>query len=309
MTVAFISHKDCERHQMGARHPERPARLAAINDRLRATGLDGLLRHYDAPAATREQLARVHDSDYIDWIYAQAPKQGVVWLDPDTGMNEFTLSAALHAAGAVVKAVDVVMSGEAKAVFCSVRPCGHHAERKRAMGFCIFNNIAVGAAHALVTHGLERIAIVDFDVHHGNGTEDIFRKEPRVLFCSSFQHPFYPGTGADTVSDHIINIPLPAGTGGDKFRAAVEARWLGALDTSQPQLVMISAGFDAHAEDKMAMLQLVEADYAWITDQLKAIADRHAEGRIVSVLEGGYSLSALGRSVAKHIDRLIGHHA
>ncbi len=309
MTVAFISHKDCERHQMGARHPERPARLAAINDRLRATGLDGLLRHYDAPAATREQLARVHDSDYIDWIYAQAPKQGVVWLDPDTGMNEFTLSAALHAAGAVVKAVDVVMSGEAKAVFCSVRPCGHHAERKRAMGFCIFNNIAVGAAHALVTHELERIAIVDFDVHHGNGTEDIFRKEPRVLFCSSFQHPFYPGTGADTVSDHIINIPLPAGTGGDKFRAAVEARWLGALDTSQPQLVMISAGFDAHAEDKMAMLQLVEADYAWITDQLKAIADRHAEGRIVSVLEGGYSLSALGRSVAKHIDRLIGHHA
>jgi acetoin utilization deacetylase AcuC-like enzyme len=156
---------------------------------------------------------------------------------------------------------------------------------------------------------VERIAIVDFDVHHGNGTEDIFRNEPRVLFCSSFQHPFYPGTGADTVSDHIINIPLPAGTGGDRFRKAVEERWLGALDTSKPQLLMISAGFDAHAEDDMAMLQLVEADYAWITDKLKAIADRHAKGRIVSVLEGGYNLSALGRSVATHIDRLIGHHA
>jgi acetoin utilization deacetylase AcuC-like enzyme len=294
---------------MGSRHPERPARLAAINDRLRATGLDGLLRHYDAPAATRGQLARVHDEDYIDWIYAQAPKQGVVWLDPDTGMNEHSLSAALHAAGALVKAVDVVMSGEAGAVFCSVRPCGHHAERRRAMGFCIFNNIAVGAAHGLAAHGLERIAIVDFDVHHGNGTEDIFREEPRVLFCSSFQHPFYPGTGADTVSDHIINIPLPAGAAGDRFRKAVEQHWLGALDAAKPQLLMISAGFDAHAEDDMAMLQLVEADYAWITDKLKAIADRHAQGRIVSALEGGYNLSALGRSVATHIDRLIGHHA
>lgn len=294
---------------MGPRHPERPARLAAINDRLRAAGLDGLLRHYDAPTATREQLERVHDADYIDWIYAQAPKQGVVWLDPDTGMNEYSLSAALHAAGAVVKAVDAVMAGEATSVFCSVRPCGHHAEHRRAMGFCIFNNIAVGAAHALAAHGLERIAIVDFDVHHGNGTEDIFRDESRVLFCSSFQHPFYPGTGADTMSDHIINIPLPAGSSGDRFRAAVESRWLEALDAAKPQLLMISAGFDAHAEDDMAMLQLVEADYAWITDRLKAIADRHAQGRIVSALEGGYNLSALGRSVATHIDRLIGHHA
>jgi acetoin utilization deacetylase AcuC-like enzyme len=309
MTVAFISHKDCERHEMGARHPERPARLVAINDRLMAVGLDELLRHYEAPAVTREQLARVHDEDYIDWIYAQAPKQGVVWLDPDTGMNEYSLSAALHAAGTVVKAVDLVMAGEAEAVFCSVRPPGHHAERRRAMGFCIFNNIAVGAAHALAAHGLKRIAIVDFDVHHGNGTEDIFREEPRALFCSSFQHPFYPGTGADTVSRHIINIPLPAGTGGDGFREAVEERWLGALDAAKPQLLMISAGFDAHAEDDMAMLQLVEADYAWITDKLKAIADRHAEGRIVSALEGGYNLSALGRSVATHIDGLIGRHA
>jgi acetoin utilization deacetylase AcuC-like enzyme len=307
MHVALISHPDCRKHEMGARHPERPARLDAINDQLRASGLDGLLAHYNAPAATREQLERVHDADYIDWIYERAPKEGVVWLDPDTGMNEFSLSAALHAAGAVVNGVDLVMSGKAKAVFCLVRPCGHHAERRRAMGFCLFNNIAVGAAHALAVHGIDRVAIVDFDVHHGNGTEEIFRNEARVLFCSSFQHPFYPGAGADTVSDHIINIPLPAGARGNDFRAAVESRWLEALDTFRPQLLMVSAGFDAHAEDHMAMLNLVEADYAWITDQIKRIADRHAEGRIVSALEGGYDLSALGRSVTSHLNHLIGN--
>ena len=199
------------------------------------------------------------------------------------------------------------MSGKAKAAFCAVRPCGHHAERRRAMGFCLFNNIAVGAAHALALHGIDRVAVVDFDVHHGNGTEDIFRNEPRVFFCSSFQHPFYPGTGADTVSDHIVNIPLPAGAGGAEFRAAVESRWLEPLDTFRPQLMMISAGFDAHAEDHMAMLNLVEADYAWITDQIKGIAERHGDGRIVSALEGGYDLSALGRSVVIHLNHLIGN--
>jgi acetoin utilization deacetylase AcuC-like enzyme len=306
MTVAFISHPDCQKHEMGAHHPEQPARLGAITDRLIASRLDLLLRHYDAPPATRAQLLRVHDVAYVEWILAHAPSEGLLWLDGDTAMNPYSLRAALAAGGAAVLGVDLVMSGESGAAFCNVRPPGHHAERARAMGFCIFNNVAIGAAHALAEHGLERVAIVDFDVHHGNGTEDIFRDDPRVLFCSSFQHPFYPGSGADTVSDHIVNIPLPAGTGGDTFRAAVEARWLPALDNFRPQIILVSAGFDAHAEDDMAMLNLVEADYVWITAHIKRLADAHAGGRIVSLLEGGYNLSALGRSVAVHIDALLG---
>lgn len=293
---------------MGAHHPECPARLAAINDRLISARLDGFLRHYEAPLATRAQLARVHERRYIDWIESQVPQDGLVWLDGDTAMNPYSVRAALRAAGAAVKGVDLVMAGEASAAFCCVRPPGHHAERQRAMGFCIFNNIAVGAAHALAEHGVQRLAIVDFDVHHGNGTEDIFRDEPRVLFCSSFQHPFYPGTGADTVSDHIINIPLSAGAGGLEFREAVRTRWLKRLDAFRPELVLFSAGFDGHAEDDMAMLNLVEADYAWITHEVRRIAVAHARGRIVSVLEGGYALSALGRSVAIHLQALIDGH-
>lgn len=307
MTVAFISHPDCEKHEISPNHPERPQRLAAIMDRMIASGIDGRLQHQQAPQATRDQLLRVHDSSYVDLIYANIPEQGCVWLDGDTAMNPHTVDAALRAAGAVVHGVDLVMAGDVNAAFCSIRPPGHHAERNRAMGFCIFDNIAVGAAHALSEHGLERIAIVDFDVHHGNGTEDIFRNEPRVLFCSSFQHPFYPGTGADTVSDHIINIPLPAGTGSEEYRAAVEAHWLQPLDDFRPELILFSAGFDAHAEDPLAQLELVEADYAWITAQVKRVADRHADGRIVSTLEGGYNLSALGRSVVAHIEALIGN--
>ncbi len=305
MKVAFISHPDCSKHEMGSRHPERPARLSAIADYLQVSGLDASLHHYDAPLATREQLLRVHDAQYVDRIHAYAPKEGLVQLDPDTAMNPYTLVAALRAAGAVVQAVDLAMSGEVSAAFCSVRPPGHHAEHDRAMGFCIFNNVAVGAAHALDEHGLERVAIVDFDVHHGNGTEDIFRDEPRVLFCSSFQHPFYPGSGAATVSDHIINIPLAAGTAGDEFRSAASARWLEPLDRFRPEIVFISAGFDAHADDNMALLALTEADYAWITGQVKRVADAHAQGRIVSTLEGGYNLSALGHSVAAHIKVLL----
>lgn len=272
-----------------------------------ASGIDGRLQHQQAPQATRDQLLRVHDSSYVDLIYANIPEQRCVWLDGDTAMNPHTVDAALRAAGAVVHGVDLVMARDVNAAFCSIRPPGHHAERNRAMGFCIFDNIAVGAAHALSEHGLEHIAIVDFDVHHGNGTEDIFRNESRVLFCSSFQHPFYPGTGADTVSDHIINIPLPAGTGSEEYRAAVEAHWLQPLDDFRPELILFSAGFDAHAEDPLAQLELVEADYAWITAQVKRVADRHADGRIVSTLEGGYNLSALGRSVVAHIEALIGN--
>jgi acetoin utilization deacetylase AcuC-like enzyme len=291
---------------MGEHHPECPARLEAIQNRLISSGLDFVLLHHDAPLATREQLCRVHDSEFVEQIFATSPAEGHVRLDPDTGMNPHSLTAALHAAGAVVHGVDLVMSGQANSAFCCVRPPGHHAERDRAMGFCLFNNIAVGAAHALEAHGLERVAIVDFDVHHGNGTEDIFRDKPNVMFCSTFQHPFYPNTGVATDTDHIVNVPLAAGAGGSEFRAAVESHWLPKLEAFAPELVLVSAGFDAHAEDDIANLRLVERDFTWVTAEIKGIADRHAGGRIVSSLEGGYNLSALGRSVAAHISALLG---
>jgi acetoin utilization deacetylase AcuC-like enzyme len=290
---------------MGSWHPECPDRINAIQDRLIASGLEAALRHYDAPLATREQLCRVHDVGYVDMICQRAPTHGLVHLDPDTAMNPYTLTAALRAAGAAVYATDLIMSGEVTCVFCNVRPPGHHAERDRAMGFCIFNNVAVGAAHALEHYGLSRVAIVDFDVHHGNGTEDIFRDDPRVLFCSTFQHPFYPFSGADTRSPHIINVPLPAYTDGRTLRVMIEEHWIPALDHFAPELVFFSAGFDAHREDDMAGLEWTEQDYAWVTRQVKAIADRYAQGRIVSVLEGGYALYALGRSVVAHLKALL----
>jgi acetoin utilization deacetylase AcuC-like enzyme len=292
---------------MGSGHPEQPARLSAIFDRLIASGLEMIVRQIDAPLATREQLERVHEPRYVQSVFDQAPTEGVIMLDPDTAMGPHTLAAALRAAGAVVHAVDLVMNREFQAVFCAVRPPGHHAERDRAMGFCFFNNVAVGAAHALAAHGLERVAIVDFDVHHGNGTEHIFETEPRVLFCSSFQHPFYPFTGHETDTPHIVNITLPAGSDGTRFRDEVERHWLHRLHEFQPQLVLISAGFDAHAEDDMSHVRLREPDYIWITRELKKVADQYAGGRIVSTLEGGYNLSALGRSAVAHIDSLLGH--
>ena len=250
----------------------------------------------------------MHDVDYVDRIFACSPDEGLLWLDGDTAMNPYTLEAALHAAGAVVLAVDLVMAGGARQAFCAVRPPGHHAERARAMGFCFFNNVAIGAAHALAGHGLERILIADFDVHHGNGTESIFSGDERVLFCSTFQHPFYPYSGDDTQAPNVVNVPLPSRTDGAVFRKAVSERWLGPIEAFKPQLVMISAGFDAHIEDDMAELELCEADYAWVTRRLCDIADRHAEGRVVSTLEGGYALSALGRSVAVHIEAFLGGH-
>lgn len=305
MLVGLISHPLCLKHEMGAHHPECPQRLTAIEDQLIAQGLNMMLRHYDAPAATREQLERVHAPSYVDEIHARAPAEGLVSLDPDTLMNPHSLEAALRAAGSAVLGVDLVMQGEIGAAFCNVRPPGHHAERDRAMGFCIFNNVAVGAAHALAAHGLERVAIVDFDVHHGNGTEHIFADEPRVLFCSTFQHPFYPHTGAETDTPHIVNVPLPAGADGKAFREAVSVHWLPRLEAFAPEFIFISAGFDGHIEDDMAMLALREDDYRWVTQQIQAVAHRHAQGRIVSCLEGGYELHALGRSAFAHIDALV----
>ncbi len=290
---------------MGPQHPECPERLAAIADQLIASGVDPWLEHLTAPPATREQIARVHSQAYIDEIEAASPHTGLHYVDPDTALNAHSLTAARHAAGAVVLAVDLVLGGQCKSAFCAVRPPGHHAERRRAMGFCLFNNVAVGAAHALAAHGLRRVAIVDFDVHHGNGTEDIFRDEPRVLMVSTFQHPLYPYSGMQPHSANMVNIPLAEGDGSDEFRNAVQERWLPALASFRPQLILISAGFDAHREDPLAGLRLGENDYAWVTRELLAVAERHGEGRIVSTLEGGYALSALGRSTAEHIRELV----
>jgi acetoin utilization deacetylase AcuC-like enzyme len=294
---------------MGAQHPERPARLSAIEDQLIASGIAQHLTRFEAPLATDEQLARVHPIEYVRAIRDAAPKQGTVHLDPDTAMNPFTLQAALRAAGAAVLATDLVMKGEVDTAFCSVRPPGHHACRARPMGFCIFNNVAVAVRHAIHEHGLERVAVIDFDVHHGNGTEDIFEADEHVLMASIFQHPFYPYSGADDPARNMVNVPLPAGAGSREFREAVTEAWLPALEDFAPELVVFSAGFDAHMEDDMAMLRFTDADYGWVTEQVKAIADRHAKGRIVSALEGGYALSALGRSAVQHIRALGGLNA
>jgi len=304
MHTAYITHPECLKHDMGSWHPESPLRLRAIDDRLHAAHLFDYLVHREAPLVHRSQLLRVHDAAYIDSIEAASPYEGFHALDPDTGMNPHSLDAAYHAAGGAVMAVDLVMRGEVASAFVACRPPGHHATRSQAMGFCIFNNVAVAAAHALEAHGLERVAIVDFDVHHGNGTEDIFRNDPRAMLCSTFQHPFYPHCGADSASGHIVNVPLPAGTVGTTYRAAFSAQILPRLEAFRPQMLFFSAGFDAHREDDMAQFGLVEADYVWITEQTMGVAARHAAGRIVSVLEGGYDLSALGRSVAMHIKTL-----
>jgi acetoin utilization deacetylase AcuC-like enzyme len=299
--TAFVTHADCLKHDMGSGHPECPDRLIAIRDQLMAVQLFDSLHQVEAPEASQAELARVHPTGYIDYLESCAPQQGTYRLDPDTAMSPGTLRAARLAAGAVVRAVDMVCGGEAPNAFCSVRPPGHHAERARSMGFCFFNNLAVGVAHALEKYGLERIAIADFDVHHGNGTEEIFQDEKRVMMVSTFQSPYYPFSGEIPLGANMHNVPLKAGSKGAEFRSAVEQHWLPALHAFQPQMIFISAGFDAHREDDMAALGLVEADYAWVTRQLMQIADLYGEGRIVSVLEGGYDLPSLSRSVAAHV--------
>lgn len=306
MTTAYISHPDCLLHDMGGGHPESPQRLQAIQSALSSRQLMPLLEVFDAPLVEWQHLYRVHEQAYVDHLAARCPDRGTLILAPDVAANPHTLDAARRAAGASVMAVDLVMQGRVGNAFCAVRPPGHHAERDQAMGFCLFNNVAVGAAHALAEYGVQKIAVVDFDVHHGNGTEDIFCDDARVLFCSAFQHPFYPGTAPSDTNAHIVHTPMPAGTRSKQYRERIAEQWLPRLRQFAPELVMISAGFDAHVLDPLADLLLDESDYQWLTEQIKQIADDHAEGRLVSCLEGGYHLQALADSVAAHLRVLIG---
>jgi acetoin utilization deacetylase AcuC-like enzyme len=305
MSTLFYSHPACRLHDMGAGHPECPQRLDAITDHLLATGLDVALSFQEAPAATHAQIERAHTTGYVnqisDTLQRVADGGESRALDPDTIASPGTLAAALHAAGAAIAATDEVLAGRARNAFCAVRPPGHHATRDETMGFCFFNNVAIAARHALDVHGLQRVAIIDFDVHHGNGTEDIIAGDERVLMCSFFQHPLYPYSGAVPKGTNMVNVPVPPYTRGPAVREAIDAMWMPALEEFAPQMVFISAGFDAHREDDLGQMGLVEADYEWITQRLVDLAARHAQGRIVSCLEGGYNLSALARSVAAHL--------
>jgi len=304
--LRLYTHSACLRHDPGPGHVERPARLHAV---LQALDHDryAALDRVEAPPATREQLLRVHDAGHIGEVLLGAPAGEMLALDQDTVMGSGSTEAALHAAGAVVAAVDAVLGGSAQRAFCAVRPPGHHATRERAMGFCLFDNVAVGAAHALAAHGLKRVAIADFDVHHGNGTQDIFEREPRVLFASSHQSPLYPDSGHEDERGcgNIVNGVLSPGAGSHEFRELWDAVLLPRLHAFRPQLLLISAGFDAHANDPLADIRLSEEDYAWLTERLVALARRHAEGRIVSTLEGGYDLAALAASAAAHVQALM----
>jgi acetoin utilization deacetylase AcuC-like enzyme len=309
MTSALYSHADCRAHFMGRGHPECPERLDAIHDHLIATGLIDLLDQRDVPLATIEQLQRAHSASHVAEMRAlMEPLQqsgDYCQIDPDTRAGPGSWQAALRAAGAAVAATDAVIEGSAQTAFCAVRPPGHHAERATAMGFCFFNNVAIAARHALAVHGLQRVAVIDFDVHHGNGTEDIVAGDERILMASFFQHPLYPYSGMVPKGTNMINVPIPPYGRGAQVREAVEQMWLPRLEQFKPQMFFLSAGFDAHREDELGQLGLVEDDYAWITRQLVALAERHAQGRIVSCLEGGYNLGALARSVAAHL-RVLG---
>jgi acetoin utilization deacetylase AcuC-like enzyme len=298
---------------MGPGHPECPERLDAIEDRLLVTGVGDALDRRVAPAASTEMIVLAHSGAHVEAVQDLAREladhlatggRGYARIDPDTAMNGHSWSAALHAVGAVLAATDAVMAGELENAFCAVRPPGHHACHDRSMGFCIFNQVAVGVRHALEHHGLSRVAVVDFDVHHGNGTEDILAGDERVLMVGIFQHPFYPGSGAQPMGPNMVNLPVAAYTKGDVIRRMIEDKWLPRLEAFKPEMIFISAGFDAHRDDDLGQLGLVEADYTWMTQRIKEIANKYAKGRIVSSLEGGYNLDALGRSVEAHLRAL-----
>ncbi|GKW48009.1 histone deacetylase family protein [Halomonas sp. NCCP-2165] len=306
MITAYITHPRCLDHHMGPEHPESPLRLEAIRARLSLSGLLQQTMQSEAKPASDEQLERVHPHRHLQSLIKCVPEQGVISLDGDTLMNPASLDAARVAAGAVIRGVDQVYRHQADNVFCAVRPPGHHAEAGEAMGFCFFNNVAVGAAHARARYGARRIAILDFDVHQGNGTVDIFKDDPGVLICSSYQYPLYPWRYLKAEYANVINTPLPAGSDGARFRAAIERDWRPALEAFRPELVLVSAGFDGHRDDPLAELCLTEADYDWVTRFALEIAARFADNRLVSVLEGGYDLDSLGRCAEAHVRALLG---
>ena len=306
MSTAIFSHPECSRHDMGEWHPESPARLQAIEDQLILARIDGLIERREAPSAELPAVLRNHSEAMVRLVREHTPSgEGEHYpLDGDTLLCSHSYRAALRAAGAALAATDAVITGAIANAFCATRPPGHHARPTQSMGFCLFNNVAIAARHALESHGLERVAIIDFDVHHGNGTAESFRDDPRVLMASFYQHPFYPYTEPEPRTDTWINIPVPARSGGDVVRALIAEQWLPALHAFKPQMIFISAGFDAHREDDIGGMGLVEDDYAWITRELMTVARVHAGGRIVSCLEGGYNLSALARSVVAHLKAL-----
>lgn len=304
MTIAIISHPDCMLHDVGESHPERPERVRVIQEALQRYFINKPVNFLEAPLASRDQLIRAHDQEYVDWIYSIAPKNSMVAIDSDTWMNQHTLNAALRAAGSVPFAVDLIMQKKANVAFCNVRPPGHHAERDKAMGFCFFNNVAIGVMHAMDQYHLQRVAIVDFDVHHGNGTQDIFQNNDDVLYCSSFEHPFYPGYNSKMENNHILSIPLPAGTDGEIFREKIKMNWLRQIADFQPNLIFFSAGFDGHKLDPLADLNLVEADYVWLTTEIAKIAKDQCDGKMISVLEGGYNLDVLAECVPAHVNAM-----
>jgi len=306
LKTAYITHPTSQRHEMGEHHPECPDRVAAVADRLLMRGVLDLMDQFEAPRATLEQVGRAHDTRYLLELQALSPAEGYVAVDPDTSMNPHTFEAALHAAGAAVLATELVLGQGYSRAFCNVRPPGHHAGRSAASGFCFFNNAAVGIRHALDVMGLERVALIDFDVHHGNGSEEIFAGDERVLMVSTFQTRLYPFSGEEPTGPNLCNVPLKPYSEGDALRAAVTDRWLPALQAFSPQMIFVSAGFDAHREDDMSHLMWRDDDYAWVSRQIVSFADSWCEGRIVSTLEGGYHLGALARCAELHVRALIG---
>jgi len=302
--MRIYTHPTCTEHEVSPGHPERPERLTSLLHHLHETGLTQDYPLHEAPQATFDDILRAHPQSHLDFVRRMSPAEGVVALDPDTWMGPKSLSAAIFAAGAVCAGVDELLNTDETRIFCAVRPPGHHAESDAAMGFCIFNSIVIGALRALKRTEIQRVAILDFDVHHGNGSVEICKDDPRVLVCSSFQHPYYPHRFYDSDWPNIINTPLPAGSGSMEFRSAIERDWIPAVEQHQPDLILVSAGFDAHQMDPLAALNLDDADFTWVTDLIVAMAKEHTFGKIISVLEGGYDLKALGQSVTAHLKAL-----